>query len=117
MILVTGGTGFLGSHLLRKLVKTGTPVRALYRKEIPVQVKDIVDKITWIQGDVMDVCALEDAMEGIERVYHCAGVVSFHPQFRDLLMKVNVEGTANVVNLALDAGVEQQHVTLELLDR
>lgn len=107
MILVTGGTGFLGSHLLRKLVKTGVPVRALYRREIPVEVKDIADRISWVKGDVLDVCALEEAMEGIEKVYHCAGMVSFRPEAREQVMKVNVEGTANVVNLALDAGVKK----------
>lgn len=107
MILVTGGTGFLGSHLLRKLVKTGVPVRALYRREIPEEVKDIADRISWVKGDVLDVCALEEAMEGIEKVYHCAGMVSFRPEAREQVMKVNVEGTANVVNLALDAGVKK----------
>ena len=104
MILVTGGTGFLGSHLLRKLVADGAQVRALFRNEIPVQVRDIQDNITWIKGDVLDVCALEEAMEGVEKVYHCAGVVSFRPDAREEIMKVNVNGTANVVNLALDAG-------------
>jgi len=107
MILVTGGTGFLGSHLLRKLVNVGQPVRALYRNAIPQQVKDIQNKIEWIQGDVLDVCALEDAMQGVEKVYHCAGVVSFTPGEHQRLMKVNVEGTANVVNLALDAGARK----------
>lgn len=107
MILVTGGTGFLGSHLLRKLVNSGTPVRALYRQQVPHQLKDIRDKVEWITGDVLDVCALEDAMQGVDKVYHCAGVVSFRPESRDMMMKVNVEGTANVVNLALDAGVKK----------
>lgn len=104
MILVTGGTGFLGSHLLRKLVNVGQQVRALYRKEIPHQVKDIQHKIEWIQGDVLDVVALEDAMQGVDKVYHCAAVVSFTPGDHDRMMKVNIEGTANVVNLAIDAG-------------
>lgn len=107
MILVTGGTGFLGSHLLRKLVNVGQPVRALYRKEIPRQVEDIRNKIEWVQGDVLDVGALEDAMQGVDKVYHCAGVVSFRPQEQVQMMKVNVEGTANVVNLSIDAGVKK----------
>jgi nucleoside-diphosphate-sugar epimerase len=107
MILVTGGTGFLGSHLLRKLISAGQPVRALYRKEIPQQVKDIQHKIEWVQGDVLDVGALEDAMAGIDKVYHCAAVVSFRPGEHQQMMKVNVEGTANVVNLAIDAGVKK----------
>jgi nucleoside-diphosphate-sugar epimerase len=107
MILVTGGTGFLGSHLLRKLVNAGQPVRALYRKEIPQQVADIKHKIEWVQGDVLDVCALEDAMQGIDKVYHCAGVVSFRPDDHGQMMKVNVEGTANIVNMCIDAGVRK----------
>lgn len=107
MILVTGGTGFLGSHLLRKLVSAGEPVRALYRKQIPGQLNDIKDRIEWVNGDVLDVCVLEDVMEGVDKVYHCAAVVSFHPSTQAQMMKVNVEGTANVVNMALDAGVKK----------
>lgn len=107
MILVTGGTGFLGSHLLRKLVHAGEPVRALYREQIPAQVKDIADKVEWVKGDVLDVFTLEDALAGVEQVYHCAGLVSFRPEQGAQLMKVNVEGTANVVNMSLDAGVRK----------
>jgi dihydroflavonol-4-reductase len=107
MILVTGGTGFLGSYLLRKLVSVGEPVRALYRKQIPSQLSDIQDKIEWVTGDITDVCALEDALVGVDRVYHCAAVVSFHPGAHAQMMKINVEGTANVVNLCLDAGVKK----------
>jgi len=107
MNLVTGGTGFLGSYLLRKLVNVGQPVRALYRTAIPSQVADIQDKIEWVQGDVLDVVALEEAMQGVDKVYHCAGVVSFRPGEQERMMKVNVEGTANVVNLAIDTGVRK----------
>jgi nucleoside-diphosphate-sugar epimerase len=107
MILVTGGTGFLGSNLLRKLVNVGEPVRALYRKKIPYQLQDIQDKIEWVTGDILDVCVLEDVMAGVDKVYHCAAVVSFHPGNHREMMKVNVEGTANVVNMAIDAGVKK----------
>jgi len=112
MILVTGGTGFLGSHLLRALVNAGKPVRALYRRQIPVQVQDIQHKVQWVQGDILDVISLEEAMQGITQVYHCAAVVSFSPDSRQELMQVNVDGTANVVNLALDEGVKKMvHVS------
>lgn len=106
MILVTGGTGLLGSHLIRSLVAAGKPVRALYRKQPAAALQDIQHKIEWVKCDILDVIELEQAMEGIEQVYHCAGVVSFTPGNNDL-RQVNVEGTANVVNLALDAGVKK----------
>jgi len=107
MILVTGGTGFLGSYLLRALVNAGKPVRALYRQQIPVQLQDIQHRIEWLQGDILDIISLEEAMQDITQVYHCAAVVSFHPSTRDTMMHINVEGTANVVNMALDAGVQK----------
>ncbi|MFY0252997.1 NAD-dependent epimerase/dehydratase family protein [Chitinophaga sp. 30R24] len=107
MILVTGGTGFLGSYLIRALVAAGKPVRALYRQQPAPQLQDIMDKIEWVPGDILDVCALEDAMAGVTQVYHCAAVVSFQANAKDRLMKINVEGTANVVNMALDAGVDK----------
>ncbi|MEC5147854.1 NAD-dependent epimerase/dehydratase family protein [Chitinophaga sp. 212800010-3] len=107
MILVTGGTGFLGSYLIRALVAAGKPVRALYRQQPSPRLEDISDKIEWIQGDILDVCSLEDAMAGVTQVYHCAAVVSFQADARERLMKINVEGTANVVNMALDAGVRK----------
>ncbi|WP_143309354.1 NAD-dependent epimerase/dehydratase family protein [Chitinophaga vietnamensis] len=106
MILVTGGTGLLGSNLIRSLVEAGKQVRALYRKSPAAGLQDIQHKIDWFQADILDVCALEEAMAGIEQVYHCAGVVSFTPG-NNQLYKVNVEGTANVVNLAIDAGVKR----------
>lgn len=107
MILVTGGTGFLGSYLLRSLVQAGTPVRALYRRQIPEQVNDIKDRVEWVRGDVLDTGALEDAMQGVEQVYHCAAVVSFQPDKRAEMLRINVEGTANVVNLALEYGIKK----------
>lgn len=107
MILVTGGTGFLGSYLIRSLVAAGKPVRALYRKAPSPRLQDLSGKIEWVPGDILDVCALEDAMQGVTQVYHCAAVVSFQPGQAASLMKINVEGTANVVNLALDAGVKK----------
>ncbi|RAJ85431.1 nucleoside-diphosphate-sugar epimerase [Chitinophaga dinghuensis] len=106
MILVTGGTGLLGSHLIRSLVEAGKPVRAIYRKAPAAQLQDIHHKIEWVEGDILDVVGLEEVMEGIRQVYHCAGMVSFTPG-NNGLRKVNVEGTANVVNCALDAGVEK----------
>ena len=107
MILVTGGTGFLGSHLIRALVAAGKPVRALYRQQPSPRLQDISDKIEWVPGDILDIFSLEDALVGVTHVYHCAAIVSFQAADRDRLLKINVEGTANVVNMSLDAGVKK----------
>src|SRR5690606_26586421 len=87
--------------------KAGKPVRALYRSRIPGAVKDVADRIEWVQGDVLDVTSLEAAFTGVSEVYHCAAVVSFQPDTREEMMKINIEGTANVVNMAIDAGIRK----------
>ncbi|HSK11733.1 MAG TPA: NAD-dependent epimerase/dehydratase family protein [Phnomibacter sp.] len=104
MVLVTGGTGLLGAHLILELHRQGQVPRALFRSHIPEAVKD---KAEWIKGDILDIHALEDALEGVEQVYHVAGYVSFSPRHRTTMYKINVEGTANVVNVSLDAGVKK----------
>lgn len=108
-IFVTGGTGFLGSYLLRYLVKEGyTNIRALKRANSPMDlVQEVANKIEWIEGDVLDTFILEDAMEGVQQVYHCAGVVSYAPSDYQLMMDVNAEGTTNMVNVALHRKVEK----------
>jgi dihydroflavonol-4-reductase len=105
MILVTGASGLVGSHLIRQLVKEGKKVRALYRAEIPVIEGGA--EAEWIKGDILDLVSLEEAMDGVEQVYHCAAIVSFDPKERALLFKTNIEGTANVVNTAIEAGVKK----------
>lgn len=105
MILVTGASGLVGSHLVGALLQKGKKVRALYRNTIPVF--EGADQVEWMQGDILDVMALETAMENITRVYHCAAMVSFSPAKKSLLHKTNIEGTANVVNACLNAGIEK----------
>lgn len=108
MILVTGGTGFIGQHLVRKLVDEGQEVRVLKRAKTKNPFTDFYSsKINFVDGDVLDIASLEDAMNGIEKVYHNAGVVSFNPKEKDWIMKVNVEGTTNVVNVALTNGIKK----------
>lgn len=108
-ILVTGGTGFVGSYLLRYLVERGyTRIRALRRPASNLDlVAPVADRIEWIEGDVLDIFALADALTGVEQVYHCAALVSFLPGDAQRLLQVNVEGTANVVNAALEAGIDK----------
>lgn len=107
--LVTGGTGFLGAYILKHLVEKGHPVRAIRRSgKLPFFIPEkILDKVEWVEGDVLDVVSLADAMKGVESVVHAAAMVSFHRQERKKMYQVNVEGTANVVNAALENGVER----------
>jgi dihydroflavonol-4-reductase len=102
MILVTGGTGLVGSHLLKKLVANNQLVKAIYRNQntIPTELKDNKN-INWIQADLLDIPALEDAFESVTHVYHAAATVSFIKKNRDIMYAVNVTGTANIVNLCL----------------
>jgi dihydroflavonol-4-reductase len=104
MILVTGGTGLLGAHLIHALHKQSITPRALYRSHIPAGVKD---KAEWVQADILDTSALEEAFKGVTQVYHVAGHVSFIASEKENLHKINVTGTANIVNAALDAGIQK----------
>lgn len=105
MILVTGATGLVGSHLLSRLVQGGQKVRAIYRSVIPDL--SISNEVEWVKADILDILSMEEAMEGIQQVYHCAAVVSFNPTQKKQLHQVNIEGTANVVNAALEKGIEK----------
>jgi dihydroflavonol-4-reductase len=119
MILVTGGTGLVGSHLLQALARDGKPVRAIKRASSDMgMVRRVFDLyspepekdfslIEWVEADLMDIFSLEDAMEGVEEVYHCAAIVSFLPGDRKKLLKVNTSGTANVVNAALEKKIRK----------
>lgn len=108
LLLVTGGTGFIGSYLIRLLVKNGYRVRAIRRAGSPMDlVQEVAGRVEWVEADVTDLLALEDAFAGVTHVFHCAAMVSFHPRDVARMMQINVEGTANVVNLALANGVKK----------
>lgn len=119
MVLVTGGTGMLGSHLLFRLTQKNIPVRALYRQEgkqahtrkifsyYSENPEAFFNKIDWFEADITDIPALEKAFEGVTEVYHCAAFVSFEPDKYHQLRKTNIEGTANVVNLCIDKSVKK----------
>jgi nucleoside-diphosphate-sugar epimerase len=106
--LVTGASGLLGVYLIRELLKTNEPVIAIYRSKIPPQLSpEEQAQVNWIQGDILDVMFLAEVMEDCDKVYHCAGLVSFSPKRIKDLFKINVDGTANVVNACLAAGVSK----------
>lgn len=112
-VFITGATGFIGSHIARRYLAEGYAVTALYRPENGYgMLTDVADRITWHEGDVLDIPSLEMAIltghdSGSLDVIHAAAIVSFVPKDRDRMEKINVEGTANVVNVCLKVGVRK----------
>ncbi|WP_428231149.1 NAD-dependent epimerase/dehydratase family protein [Flavobacterium sp.] len=117
MVLVTGGTGLVGAHLLLHLIENGESVRAIYRNQYNIQKTklvfelykkgDLFEKINWLEADILDVPSLEIAFIDIDYVYHCAALISFDPKDEDLLRKTNIEGTANMVNFSIAGGIKK----------
>ena len=105
MILVTGGSGLLGKELITQLLAQGKQVRAIYNKTQLAEFHS--SNLEQLQCNILDVVGLEEAMKDIEQVYHCAAIVTFNPKRKQEMFKINIEGTANVVNAALDAGVKK----------
>ncbi len=104
MILVTGGSGLLGAALITQLLAQQNKVVAIYNKTALSDFKSPL--LTPVRCDILDVVGLEELMQlGITQIYHCAGLVSFNPAHKRALFKINIEGTANIVNAALNAGV------------
>ncbi len=107
MILVTGGTGFVGYYLLKALVEKGEKVRATYRSSSNSKIMAKLPQVEWVECDILDVFALDKVMKGIEQVYHCAALVSFRPKDAHTLELINVEGSSNVANAALEHQVKK----------
>ncbi len=124
MILVSGATGFLGAHTVCFLLKNNKQVAALKRKSSSLlefdlifnhhfksfsdnQLANIKNNLKWHDADVLDLPALEMAFQNIEEVYHCAGIVSFEKKDFAKIIKTNVEGTTNMVNLSIEFGVKK----------
>ncbi len=101
LILVTGGSGFLGRHLVRALSGRGKKVRALYNSTPPDEALRALPGVSWAPCDLLDIFAVEEILEDVTEIYHCAAVVSFHPRHKERMMHFNVESTANLVNEAL----------------
>ncbi|MDF1573520.1 MAG: NAD-dependent epimerase/dehydratase family protein [Bacteroidales bacterium] len=119
MILVTGGTGLLGSHLLYELVKSGKEVTAIRRSEKHMpevlevfnyyedDLTAMLEKIRWVEADMLNFQDMLEVMEGVKEVYHCAAIVSFDPNLHAQMIRSNTDGTANLVNAALESGVRK----------
>lgn len=107
-ILITGITGLVGSFVAKRFLEAGYQVIGLKRNTSDLSlVKDITSKITWKEGDILDVMFLDELMKDIDLVVHAAAIVSFAPKDRNLMFKTNIEGTANIVNSCLTHGVKK----------
>ncbi len=102
MIFITGCNGLVGSFIARELISQGHKIIALKRSSSDLSLlKDIESSIQWLEGDISDTEILNKAMEQADTVIHAAAIISYSARHRENMYKVNVEGTANVVNAAL----------------
>ena len=119
MILVTGGTGLVGAHLLYHLSLENDVITAIYRTNSNIQAvrrvfsyyttnfEQLFNKINWVEADITDICQLEIAFESITEVYHSAALVSFNPKDYKAMRKINIEGTSNIVNLCIARKIQK----------
>lgn len=119
MILVTGGTGLVGSHLIYQLTLENNVIRATHRADSDIErvkllfkfyskdFNELFKKIEWIEADLNNLSQLQDAFKDISFVYHCAAYISFDPSRYETLRRVNIRGTANIVNLCINNKIKK----------
>ncbi|RZJ68617.1 MAG: NAD-dependent epimerase/dehydratase family protein [Flavobacterium sp.] len=117
MNLITGTTGLVGSHLALHLLENGEKVRGIFRSQASKDKtlrlfklygkESLFGRIDWVEAEICNIPNLEKAFAGVEYVYHCAALISFDDKDEEAMRKINIEGTANVVNLSLDFGVKK----------
>jgi dihydroflavonol-4-reductase len=123
-ILVTGGTGLVGSHLLYSLTSGGDQPRAIFRKtsnrDFVRKVfgyyydnsEELYESIEWIEADLLDKDDILNAIKGCDQVYHCAAIVSFESSQKEEMIRNNISGTSNIVSSCLESGnVKLCHVS------
>jgi len=119
MILVTGGTGLVGSHLLYHLSLENDSIKAIHRKSSNLRaVKNVFQyfssdyealfqKIEWVEADTTDIISLEEAFKNVTEVYHSAALVSFNSKDYDIMDQINIDGTSNIVNFCIENRVKK----------
>jgi dihydroflavonol-4-reductase len=106
MILVTGAAGHIGNVLVRQLIKGGSQVRALVLKGEDIRALKGLN-IELVTGDVLDMISLTNAMQGVDYVFHLAGIISIMPGKNELVRMVNIQGTKNILKAAKKCGVKR----------
>jgi len=127
MVFVTGGTGFIGSYLIYYLLKDNPEIKALKRENSDLKYIKFIfkhlspfepmpngesweqafERIEWVDGDILDVNSILDALQDVDIVYHAAALVSYNQKKRDKIIETNVIGTANIVNACLQKGIKK----------
>lgn len=119
LVFLTGSTGLIGGHLLVGLYKRNYKVRALIRKSSSFNQLQLIcdfhgvsfevlhDTVEWVEGDTLDFVGLHELMKGVDEVFHCAAMVSFNQKNRDEILRINVQGTSNMVDASIDCGVKR----------
>lgn len=108
-IFVTGATGFVGSYIVRALIRDGyTNIICLTRStEKDPFIADFASKVTWIKGDILDLPLLMGVLKDVDVIIHAAALVTFHTNKKKSLIATAMEGTANLVNVAIDNSVKK----------
>lgn len=116
MKMITGATGLVGSHLMVQMSNKKMAIRAMRRENSDLTLvrkvfemyalhpEEQLKSIEWVVADLTDIMVLEELLEGVDEVYHCAAVVSFHPSKQREMILTNVKGTSNLVNALLHKG-------------
>ena len=119
MILVTGGTGMLGAHLIFDLLQSNQRIRAIKRSTSDLntvrkifsyysdQSETLFEKIEWVDADLLDIYSIEESLKDVSQVYHCAAMVSFNKKHQKQMIATNVQGTATLINACLHMGIKK----------
>jgi nucleoside-diphosphate-sugar epimerase len=104
-ILITGGTGFIGVHLVRKLQSLGHNLKLLVRESNNTEPFQELNNIEYIIGDVRDVDSLSQAVKDVEIIYHLAAYTQIWAKDKTIYEEVNVKGSENIAQLALEKNI------------
>lgn len=119
IVLVTGATGMLGARLVFDLLEQGKQVRAIYRNKSRIDqfrenlgyytnhVDELFSKVEWVEANLLNYSSIFTALEGVDKVFHCAAMVSFYQADKPAMYETNIEGTKNLVNACLEVGVKK----------